>query len=71
MKRTGIVLIVIGLLLTIFTSFGFLTKKKIVDIGELEITTSQPHRVKWTPYLGVAIMVVGGVMVFAGKKKLL
>jgi len=69
MKKTGIVLIIIGLLLTIFTGFNFFTKKKVVDLGALEITKSEPHRVKWTPYAGVAIMVVGGIILLVGSKK--
>jgi hypothetical protein len=69
MKSTGITLIVIGLLLTIFTGFGFFTKKKVVDLGKVEITTSEPHRVKWPPYVGVGVMVVGGIILLAGAKK--
>ena len=69
MKKAGIVLILIGLLLTIFTGFKFFTKKKVVDIGKIEITSSDPHRVKWTPYLGIGIMVVGGVFLLMGAKK--
>ena len=69
MKKTGIVLIVIGLLFTIVTGFGFFTKKKIVDIGKLQITTSEPHRVDWSPYVGVGIMIVGGAFILIGSKK--
>lgn len=69
MKNTGIVLIIIGILLTIFTTFGFFTKKKVVDIGRLEITTNEPHRVNWSPYLGAAIIVAGGALFLFGLKK--
>lgn len=69
MKKTGMVLIVIGLLLSIITGFNFFTKKKVVDIGKLEITQSEPHRVKWSPYAGVGIMIVGGIMLLVGSKK--
>lgn len=69
MKKTGIVLIVIGILLTVFTTFGFFTKKKVVDIGRLEITKNEPHRVNWSPYVGVAIIVAGGALFFFGLKK--
>jgi hypothetical protein len=69
MKKAGIVVIVIGLLLTIITGFNFFTKKKVVDIGKLEITQSEPHRVKWSPYAGVGIMIVGGIILLVGSKK--
>lgn len=70
MKKTGIALIVIGFLFTIITGFGFFTKKKVVDLGKLEISTSKPHRVDWSPYVGVGIMIVGGIVILAGSKKL-
>ena len=69
MKRTGIILIVVGLLFTIFTGFGFFTKEKVVDMGNLEITKSKPHRVNWSPYVGIAVMVAGVVVLLAAPKK--
>jgi hypothetical protein len=68
MKRTGIVLIIIGLLLTIITGFGFFTKEKVVDLGKIEINSSKPHRVNWSPYLGVGVMIVGGALLIFGPK---
>jgi hypothetical protein len=69
MKKVGISLIIIGILLTVFTGFGFFVKKKVVDIGKLEITRSEPHRVKWPPYVGVGIILVGGILFLTGIKK--
>lgn len=69
MKKTGIVLIIIGLLFTVITGFKFFTKEKIVDIGSLKISASVPHRVNWSPFMGVGIMVVGGIIFLAGNKK--
>ncbi len=69
MKRTGIILLVIGLLITVFTGFNFMTREKVVDIGELEISTNKKHGVTWSPLIGVAVMVVGGGMLLFGNKK--
>lgn len=69
MKKAGIVVIVIGLILTIFTAFTVFTKEKIVDIGALEITANKPHRVNWSPLIGVAVMGIGGVMFLVGNKR--
>jgi len=69
MKTTGIVLLVVGLLLTIYTSFSFFTKEKVIDIGELEVTADKKHNMNWSPIVGIVIMVVGGVITWQGSKK--
>ncbi|MDZ4205454.1 MAG: hypothetical protein U1C46_11640 [Bacteroidales bacterium] len=69
MKKAGIVIFVIGLLLTIFTAFKFVTKEKVVDIGELEITRDKNHSLAWSPLIGVAVMVIGGGFYLLGAKK--
>jgi len=68
MKTTGIALIIIGLLLTITTGFKYFTREKVVDIGSLKVSTSVPHRVNWPPFLGIGMMVAGGLVVVLGKK---
>lgn len=68
MKTTGIALIVIGLLFTIITGFKYFTREKVVDIGSLKISSSVPHRVNWSPLVGVGIMVAGGLVLVLGKK---
>jgi hypothetical protein len=68
MKKAGIVIMVIGVILTLFTAITFFTKKKVVDIGSLEITADKPHRLSWSPLIGVAIIGVGGVITLVAKK---
>ena len=68
MKRTGIIILVVGLLFTLITSFKYFTREKIVDVGKLKISASVPHRVNWSPLLGVGIMVAGGAVLVFGKK---
>jgi hypothetical protein len=70
MKKTGIVLLVIGLLFTIITGFKYFTREKIIDVGSLKISTSVPHRVNWSPFLGIGMMVAGGAILVFGKKNL-
>jgi hypothetical protein len=64
MKKIGIIIIVIGLGLTIFTAFTFFTREKVVDIGKIQITRDEPHHLNWSPLAGIAVMVIGGGMVF-------
>ena len=69
MKKAGIIILVIGLLLTIFTAFTYFTREKVVDLGKIEITANKAHHLNWSPLIGVAVMVVGGVLVWQGSKK--
>jgi len=69
MKYTGIAIILIGLGLTIFTAFTFFTKEKVVDIGKLEITRDKPHKLDWSPLIGIAVMGIGGVVLWKSVKK--
>ena len=47
MKKAGIVLIVIGALMVIFTGFNLITKEKVVDLGPLEINKEEKITVKY------------------------
>jgi hypothetical protein len=70
MKRTGIIVLIMGLAITVFTGFNFMTREKVVDLGDLEITQNKKHGITWSPFVGVAIMVVGGgIVLFASTRK--
>jgi hypothetical protein len=69
MKTTGIVILIIGLLLTIFTTFSYFTREKVVDLGKVEITANKKNRVAWSPLLGLGVMAVGGVVLLVASKK--
>jgi uncharacterized membrane protein YidH (DUF202 family) len=69
MRTLGIFLIVIGLVLALVTGFKFFTKEKVVDIGNIEVTADKPHAVNWSPYLGIGIMVVGGIIFIASRRQ--
>jgi hypothetical protein len=69
MKKLGIAIILIGLGLTIFTVFTVFTKEKVVAIGNVEITRDKPHRLNWSPLIGIAVMGVGGIVFWQSSKK--
>jgi hypothetical protein len=71
MKIAGAIIFILGLLMTIYTGFTYVTKEKVVDLGELEITKDKEHAVNWQPYVGIATMIVGGVVFTFGRKKTL
>ena len=69
MKKAGIIILLVGLIMTLYTGFTFFTREKVVDLGKLEITKKNQHSVNWQPYVGIGIMIVGGVVFVLGVNK--
>jgi hypothetical protein len=69
MKKAGIIILLIGLAMTIFTAATIFTKEKVVDIGEVVITRNKPHRLSWSPLIGIITMGGGGVILLMSPKK--
>ncbi len=42
-KSIGLAIVVIGLLMTLYTGFTYVTREKIVDIGNVEITADKDN----------------------------
>ncbi len=55
--------------MTLYTSFSYVTREKVVDLGELEITADRQHTINWQPYFGIGAMIIGGVVLFLDRKK--
>jgi len=68
-KTIGIIIIAIGLIMTLYTGFNYVTKEKVVDIGDIEITKDEDHTASWSPFIGIGVMIIGGVVFLAGKRK--
>lgn len=69
MKLTGIIILFIGLAITVITGFSFVTREKVVDIGEVQITRNKNHNIAWSPIAGVVVMAVGGGILLLGYRK--
>jgi len=67
-KPIGIVLIVLGIIMMIYTGFNYVTSKKVVDLGPIKINKEENHPVQWSPIVGV-ILLVGGIVVVVTDKK--
>jgi hypothetical protein len=59
MKKAGIVIMIIGLVLTLFTAFSYFTREKVVDLGNVEIISNKRHVLTWSPAVGIAALVIG------------
>lgn len=69
MKTLGIVVLALGLIMTIFTGFNIVTKKKVVDLGPVEINKEEKTPIYWSPITGGILAAAGLIILVAGKKK--
>lgn len=67
-KLIGIILIVVGAVMLIWTGFTYTKKEKIIDAGPIQVSADREKTVNWPPYLG-SLLVIGGIVVVATAKK--
>jgi len=69
MNRTiGIILLVVGIAMLIWTGFTYTKKEKVVDAGPIQISSNKEKSVNWPPYAG-GLLVIGGIILIATAKK--
>ena len=66
-KAIGIVLIIIGLLMAVYTSFNFVTTENAIDLGKIKIEREKNHFVQWSPLVGVVVFLLGGLFLVRDK----
>ena len=64
----GMLMIVIGAAMLIWTGFTYTKKEKIIDAGPIQVSANKQESVNWPPYLG-GILLVGGIVVLVTAKK--
>ena len=69
MRTLGMILLVIGIVMTVFTGFTIITKEKVVDAGPLEINKEEKTPIYWSPITGAVLMAAGVVILLVGGKK--
>ena len=62
-------LILIGIVALAFQTISFTTKEQVAKVGPIEATTENQHNVALPPILGVVAIVIGGGLVFAGRRR--
>ncbi|MCJ8209751.1 hypothetical protein MUY27_08520 [Mucilaginibacter sp. RS28] len=69
MNRTlGIILLIIGIAMLIWTGFTYTKKEKVIDAGPLQVSADKEKTVSWPPYAG-GILVIGGIVLLVTGKK--
>lgn len=69
MKTLGIVLLALGIIMTVFTGFNIITKKKVVDIGPVEINKEEKTPVYWSPVTGGVLIAIGALVLLVDRRK--
>ncbi|TDG35751.1 hypothetical protein EZJ43_12070 [Pedobacter changchengzhani] len=68
-KTLGLILIVIGIAMLVWTGFNYTKREKIVDVGPIQISADKQKSVNWPPYIGGLIAVAGVIVLVTSKKK--
>jgi ABC-type uncharacterized transport system permease subunit len=62
MKKIGIVIILLGLGITVFSTIKFFANRKVTEKEKIEITSNKPIHFTLSPITGMAIMGIGGIV---------
>ncbi len=62
----GVILIIAGVVIVAMKGIPYTKSRNEVEVGPLKVTTQERGLV--TPVVGIAAIVIGGVLVFAGRK---
>ena len=69
-KTLGLILIVIGIAMLIWTGFSYTKKEKIIDAGPIQISADKEKTINWPPYAGAVILIAGAfIFIASGKRK--
>ena len=68
MKALAVALIVLGVLALAYGGFTYTREKKGIDLGPIQASRKETSTVPLPPILGVAAILGGGIILFAGKK---
>jgi UDP-N-acetylmuramyl pentapeptide phosphotransferase/UDP-N-acetylglucosamine-1-phosphate transferase len=68
-KVIAVLLIVLGLVALAYGGITMTTRDKIVDLGPVEVTQEEEHRLPLPPIMGGVAVAAGIILLVAGAKK--
>ncbi|MDO3624605.1 hypothetical protein [Mucilaginibacter sp. BT774] len=68
-RNLGIILIIAGAIMLIWSGVSFTKREKVVDIGPLQVSVDKKQQLTWPPYLGGALIAGGIILVITDKKR--
>lgn len=67
-KIVGLVLLVLGILALVYGGFSYTEDRKEASLGPLELAVEDKERVDIPTWLGVGLVVAGGLLLVVPKK---
>ncbi|MGZ3756777.1 MAG: hypothetical protein ACXVAY_14685 [Mucilaginibacter sp.] len=64
----GFIMIAIGIVMLVWTSFTYTKKEKVIDAGPIQVSADRQKTVNWPPYTG-GILLIGGIVLVVTSKK--
>ena len=68
-RLLGLILVVAGALMIAYGSFSYTQDHTAVKIGPVELAVKEKKTVDFPLWAGIAVVVVGGVLVVAGGRR--
>jgi drug/metabolite transporter (DMT)-like permease len=69
-KTIGILAIILGIAMLIWTGFSYTQRENVVDAGPVHISADKQKTVNWPPYAGGFLVVAGIVILVTGRRRL-
>lgn len=69
MKIVGLINMTLGVVLALYNGFNNDSSNNIDDIEDLEILNDSTSRTGMSAKIGVAVMIIGGIIFIVGEKK--
>lgn len=69
MRTIGIILIVVGLIGTVWGGVSYVKHRDTAHLGPIHVTTEDKGHVSIPPVAGVATLVVGGLFLFMSTRR--
>jgi hypothetical protein len=69
-KTIGILAIILGVAMLIWTGFSYTQRENVVDAGPVHISADKQKTVNWPPYAGGLLVVAGIVILVTGRRRL-
>jgi hypothetical protein len=66
-KTIGVLLLVAGIAMLIWSGFSYSKRENVIDAGPVHISADRQKTVTWPPYAGGVLVVAGVVVLLVGR----